>query len=48
VYVTFVMDIKRTTGSFAALGATLFSGSGTPLAKKFLADVSPWLTAALA
>jgi drug/metabolite transporter (DMT)-like permease len=31
----------------AALGAALLFGSGTPLAKLLLADVSPWLMAAL-
>jgi hypothetical protein len=45
VYLTFVMDIKRTAGSFAALGAALFFCSGTPLAKTLLADVSRWLMA---
>jgi drug/metabolite transporter (DMT)-like permease len=34
-------------GIFAALGAALLFGSGTPLAKHLLADVSPWLMAAL-
>jgi DUF1016 N-terminal domain len=47
VYLTFVMDIKRTAGSFATLGAALFFGSGTPLAKILLAGVSRWLMAAL-
>ncbi|HET9099278.1 MAG TPA: hypothetical protein VFN62_02725 [Acidobacteriaceae bacterium] len=41
MYLTFVMDIKRTAGSYAALGAALFFGSGTPPAKILLADVSP-------
>jgi hypothetical protein len=41
------MDIKRTAGSFVALGAALFFGSETPLAKILLAGVSPWLMAAL-
>jgi hypothetical protein len=41
------MDIKRTAGFFAALGAALFFRSGTPLAKILLADVSRWLMAAL-
>ncbi|WP_433970151.1 hypothetical protein [Tunturiibacter gelidiferens] len=34
-------------GILAALGAVLLFGSGTPLAKLLLADVSPWLMAAL-
>jgi drug/metabolite transporter (DMT)-like permease len=34
-------------GILAALGAALLFGSGTPLAKLLLADVSPWLMAAL-
>jgi drug/metabolite transporter (DMT)-like permease len=34
-------------GILAALGAALLFGSGTPLAKMLLADVSPWLMAAL-
>src|SRR5713226_4469240 len=44
------MDIKGTAGSFAAVGAALFFGSGTPLtplAKILLAGVSRWLMAAL-
>ncbi len=47
MYLTFVMDIKRTAGSFAALVATLFFGSGTLLAKILLVGVSRWLMAAL-
>jgi drug/metabolite transporter (DMT)-like permease len=35
------------TGFLAALGAALLFGSGTPLAKLLLTDVSPWLMAAL-
>ena len=46
MYLTFVMDIKRTAGSFAARCGTVF-GSGTPLAKILLAGVSRWLMAAL-
>ena len=34
-------------GILAALGAALLFGSGTPLAKLLLADISPWLMAAL-
>ena len=34
-------------GILAALGAALLFGSGTPLAKLLLSDVSPWLMAAL-
>jgi drug/metabolite transporter (DMT)-like permease len=34
-------------GILAALGAALLFGGGTPLAKLLLADVSPWLMAAL-
>jgi drug/metabolite transporter (DMT)-like permease len=34
-------------GILAALGAALLFGSGTPLAKLLLVDVSPWLMAAL-
>jgi drug/metabolite transporter (DMT)-like permease len=34
-------------GILAALGSALLFGSGTPLAKMLLADVSPWLMAAL-
>ena len=34
-------------GILAALGAALLFGSGTPLAKLLLTDVSPWLMAAL-
>jgi drug/metabolite transporter (DMT)-like permease len=34
-------------GILAALGAAPLFGSGTPLAKLLLADVSPWLMAAL-
>jgi len=34
-------------GILAALGAALLFGSGTPLAKLLLADVNPWLMAAL-
>ena len=39
--------ILRQPGILAALGAALLFGSGTPLAKLLLADVSPWLMAAL-
>jgi hypothetical protein len=41
------MDIKRTAGSFAVLGAALFFCSGTPLAKILLAGLSRRLMAAL-
>jgi hypothetical protein len=41
------MDIKTTAGSFVALDAALFFGSGTPLAEILLADVNPWLIPAL-
>ena len=34
-------------GVAAALGAALLFGSGTPVAKMLLADVGPWLKAAL-
>ena len=34
-------------GILAALASALLFGSGTPLAKVLLADVSPWLMAAL-
>src|SRR5258708_28242161 len=34
-------------GILAALGSALLFGSGTPLAKMLLADVSPWLMPAL-
>jgi hypothetical protein len=47
VYLAFVMDIKRTAGSFAVLGAALFFCSGTPLAKILLAGLSLRLMAAL-
>ena len=46
MYLTFVMDIKRKAGSFATLGAALFFGSGTPLAKILLAGVGRCLMAA--
>ena len=34
-------------GVSAALGAALLFGTGTPLAKLILSDVSPWLLAGL-
>lgn len=34
-------------GIFAALAAAALFGAGTPLAKLLLADVSPWILAAL-
>ena len=40
-------DHLRQPGIFAALGAALLFGAGTPLAKLLLATVDPWLLAAL-
>ncbi|MBV8633724.1 MAG: DMT family transporter [Burkholderiaceae bacterium] len=37
----------RQTGVLAALGAAILFGTGTPLAKLLLADISPWMLAGL-